>query len=59
MAVKVQIFEEGSITTLNKKINEFLTECIADVVDIKLAIAQSNHKPSYAHVVAAVIYKTT
>ena len=54
---RVKIFENSSIETLNGEIAEFTESENANIVDVKLAVNQSNHKPLYSVYVIALIYK--
>ncbi len=56
MLIKTKLFENSSIETLNKKIAKFLETENANVVDVKLAINLSTHKPLYSNYVVALIY---
>lgn len=54
---RVKIFEDSSIAVLNKAIDDFLESENATVVDVKLAVNQSTHKPLYSRFVIALTYK--
>lgn len=54
--VRTKFFEALSIEKLNAEIAKFLETENADVVDVKLAINQSQHKPLYSNFVVALIY---
>jgi hypothetical protein len=55
---KVKLFENSSIDCINAEIAAFLLSENANVVDVKIAVNQSQHKPSYSHFVVALIYWT-
>lgn len=56
---KIKLFENSSITRLNKEIDDFLESENANVVNVKLAINQSTYKPSYSHFVIALVYNVS
>ena len=51
---KVQFFEAASIGELNEKVTEFMQDY--SIIDVKVAVNQSMHKPLYSEFIAAVIY---
>ena len=53
---KVKFFENSSIEKLNKEIAEFMESENGIIIDVKLAVNQSNHKPLYSTFVVTLIY---
>ena len=56
MTIRTKLFENSSIGRLNKEIAAFLKTENANVVDVKIAVNQSQHKPLYSDFVVALIY---
>jgi hypothetical protein len=53
----VQFFECDDVTALNKEVSLFCRQHKVSVVNVKLAVNQSTHKPLYSKIVAAIIFR--
>lgn len=56
MKTRIKIFENDCVASLNSDIAELLESENANVVDVKVDINQSQHKPLYSTFVVVLIY---
>lgn len=54
---KVKFFSAHSIEQLDADVSAFVDENKADVIDVKLVINQSTHKPLHSTYAASLIYR--